>query len=466
MPTIKTAIIALAGLLSLLLLLGAAWFGPGAVALPPIIVSAACNITYTGRQPKDLVLQYDFNGMGDDYSWLELRFDDERQAVSLDLFGNEIAASFYKRGYGCAADTAARRALPEHRFADVVTVPTLVDVSSQFPQLNALIKDEFASDGEGLGTVVNHRAALVLHQGRIVAEHYVAPYSEETRFQSQSMAKTINALLWAAADMQGLAIMDNPVQAPEWPKDDPRQAITNRDLLNMSSGLDFEENYETSVTTQYFKMLSSGDLGGFAARLELAYEPGMRWYYSGADSNLAARSLRAALDENNLTVSGFAEQALFSKIGARDIELVTDDSGTFWAASFVFASARNWARIGQLILDRGMVEGEPVVPADFIDALATPLPSSNGQYRHSFWLNRGLEFGEERAHAPGLPEDTLSLSGYGGQKVHVIPSGDMVIVRLGRAEGPEGYKGYRSFISKVYAAAMQDLEAEITAAGL
>ncbi|MEM1112538.1 MAG: serine hydrolase [Pseudomonadota bacterium] len=408
--------------------------------------------------PWSTFVERDLGALGDLEPWIELEPNAAERTVSGRILGMTVTTATYHEGYGCVANGSRAAALDKYLAEATTGGMPLEDAKSAFPRLNALVSEEFDRNPDSVGEGINHRSFIMLHKGRLITEHYAAPFDASTRFPSQSMAKSVNALLWAAADMRGLLDLDGPVAAPEWHADDPRQAITNRHLLDMTSGLDFDENYDLDLFGQFTKMIFSGDIAGFAAQLDLAYTPGERWYYSTADSNLSGRTLGLKLEESGYSVHGFAHEALFGKIATDPVELQVDDAGSFWAGSFVRATTRDWARIGQLILDDGVYDGERLLPADFVRTLGEPLPASSGRYRSSMWLNQGLNFGQERQLAPGLPDETISFNGFQGQRVHIIPATDFIIVRKGRTEGPGAADAYKKFIAEAYALALEELE--------
>ena len=245
------------------------------------------------------------------------------------------------------------------------------------------------------------------------------------------MAKSVNAMLVAIADAQGILALDEPAVVPEWSAEDDRSAITHRHLIDMSSGLDFDEDYDP-MSGEFFSMIFSGDTAHYASTKSLRHQPGEQWYYASSDSNLAARALQMSLEKHGSSIQKFAYENLFAPIGIRSAVLEVDAAGTFVGSSYVYATALDWLRLGQLVLQNGRWGSAQILPESYIAELDTPLPSSGGRYRNSIWLNRG---DPQDMRFSGFPIDTRSFNGYWGQYVVVVPSKNLVMVRLGQTAG-------------------------------
>jgi len=230
------------------------------------------------------------------------------------------------------------------------------------------------------------------------------------------------------------------IPVPEWQgADDPRAAITVDQMLRMSSGLEFDETY--AVGTDVTRMLSlEPNAGRFAAAKPLAHEPGEVWAYSSGTSNILAQVIRETVGGAPQDHYNFAQDNLFGPIGATSFRLETDASGTHIGSSYIYATARDWARLGQLYLEDGIWNGVSILPQGWVDYSRTP--TSNNPYRNygaHFWLNRDPVSGTPPDATfpapmwPDAPRDAYSMNGFQGQHVVIIPSQDLVIVRLGFA---------------------------------
>lgn len=295
---------------------------------------------------------------------------------------------------------------------------------------DAVLKAAFAEPvGE---TPRNTKAVVILHKGRIVAERYADGVSEETPLLSWSMAKGITGL--TAGLMVGDGLIDPAAPAPvaAWNEtpDDPRANVTLDQLLRMSSGLAFNETYSTGSDVTYM-LSNAGDAGGYAASLPLEADPDTKWSYSSGTSNIVSGILKNAAGGTLQNHYDYINTRLFSPLGITSGIMETDADGTFIGSSYSYQTARDWARLGQFCLQNGAWNGQQLLPENWITYVTTPTHTHPGNnYGAHFWLNRAPEDGSERAW-PSLPEDTFFFSGFQGQFVAIVPSEELVVVRLG-----------------------------------
>jgi len=285
------------------------------------------------------------------------------------------------------------------------------------------------------------RAIVVVHRGVLVAERYAPGFSVDQKFLSQSVAKSVLNTLIGVLVKDGVLDIDEPAPVAEW-QEDARRRIIVANLLQMSSGLDFNEAYFNPVKSDVLPMLfgeGRKDMGQHAARSPLAHTPGTYWSYSSGTTNLLSRIVRDRVGGDRTSYLSFMRDRLFEPIGMKSAEPEFDASGTFVASSWLHATARDWARFGLFVLRGGNWEGEALLPEGWTDWSRTPLAhTSTGMYGAHFWLNIGdLETGEGRRIANG-PRDAFMASGHRGQYVVMVPSKDLVIVRLGHT----GYADY------------------------
>jgi CubicO group peptidase (beta-lactamase class C family) len=269
---------------------------------------------------------------------------------------------------------------------------------------------------------------------------------------SWSMAKSVLAALVGIAVGDGRLALDAAAPVPEWSSPaDPRRAITLDHLLRMSSGLRFDETY--GATNDVSRMLfTAPDTGAFAARSPLAAPPGSRWAYSSGTSNLLARVLRGAVGGDLEALLRFARERLFDPVGMTSAFFEPDASGTFIGSSFAFATARDWARFGELHRRGGEWYGRRVLPEGWVAYETTPAPSAPPRcYGAHWWLNAAADAPGCRPWR-GVPADAYAARGHSGQYVVVVPSARLVVVRLGLSLPDDGDDGGAELVAELASA--------------
>ena len=290
------------------------------------------------------------------------------------------------------------------------------------------------------------RAVLVLKDGRIVAQRYAEGYHENTRFISWSMAKTVTAVMIGMLAADGRLRLDEGVPIPAWQRPgDARGEITLRQLLQMRSGLKHDEDGDPPYETDTVRMLfldGRDNMAAYAEAQPLEEEPGKRWEYSSATTvilaDLAARALTISADpaERAQAVSDYLKTRLFDPLGMKSMVPEFDKAGTLIGGSLIHGTARDWARFGEFMRNRGAVQGAQLVPSSWIDFMTAPSPANAG-YGAQTWLNRPQSDGQPLW--AGLPSSVFSLNGHAGQFVVVSRDNGVTVVRLGKtAEGQHG----------------------------
>jgi CubicO group peptidase (beta-lactamase class C family) len=277
------------------------------------------------------------------------------------------------------------------------------------------------------------RAVLIVHEGRIIAERYAPGITREMPLIGWSMTKSVTAALAGILVGEGKLSLQAPAPVPEWREaNDPRRKITLEQLLWMSSGLSFSEAYaEKPISDVQFMLFTQPDAAAYAARLPLDVEPGTKWHYSTGTTAIIARIIRGTFGDER-SYYAFPRRALFNRIGMRSAVFETDASGTFSGGTYLYASARDWARLGLLYLNDGVWEGERVFPEGWVAYSTTPAPTAEkGDYGAQIWLNQGPRGRPDERPLPGLPQGLYYFEGYQGQFVGIITSHKLVAVRLG-----------------------------------
>lgn len=295
-------------------------------------------------------------------------------------------------------------------------------------KLNQAVDDAFTEKNSN--KKVYTRAVLVVYKGQLVAEKYAEGFHINSRMLGWSMAKSIMGALIGILVKEGKLDVSASSLIPQW-KDpgDPRQGITLEHLLQQTSGLNFREDYTgySEVTNMLF---NKGDMAGYAAGLSLKDQPGAVFNYSSGNSNILSQIIRNTVGEKEYP--SFPYTKLFYKLGMKTALLEPDASGTYVGSSYIFASARDYARFGLLYYNDGLWNGERILPERWVQNTATT-PSANKlkNYGYQFWLNGFDKKDNGRRDYPDVPADMYYADGYGGQDIYIIPSKQLVVVRLG-----------------------------------
>ena len=341
------------------------------------------------------------------------------------------AVARHRPGLGCTL-TSDREAFGDVS-AEVVSVasdeewPRGSRVDSIDPGVQSLLDDLLQVDNRaGLAT----RALLVVQDGRVLAEAYAPGISVETPLLGWSMAKSVTAMSLGRLEFLGGADVADTALFPAWSAD-TRAAITLEQLLQMTTGLDFAEDYVAGgdATRMLFSSYSASDV---AMASPLAHEPGTYFSYSSGTTNLLARLLFERLGGDMQAQIDFFRREFVGPLGLRRSIFEQDASGVFVGSSYLYAPARDWARLGQLMVAGGEINGHRILSTNWVQRAVAPNGSANyRRYGYQFWLNRGDEFPEW----PALPADAYAMKGNRKQLVMMVPSRRAVIVRLGWSSG-------------------------------
>ncbi len=282
-------------------------------------------------------------------------------------------------------------------------------------------------------------AFMVVHKGIPVVESYQPQFSSNTRFQSWSMAKSFTNTLAGIMVKDGKLDINQPVGIPEW-KNDKRQLITVNNLMQMQSGLQWNEDYgnRSDVTVMLY---CTGDFSRFASSRPLDFQAGTHWYYSSGSVNIVNQLMRKTMD-NDQEYYAFAQSRLFNKIGMPNAVFEVDASGTQVGSSYIYATTRDYARYGLLYLQDGIFNGERILPEGWVNYTTTPALDSGGKYGSLFWLNKSK-------YCPSAPDDMYSCNGHDGQRIFIIPSNDLIVVVLGHSPKPDRNMNFDSLLGDI-----------------
>ena len=273
----------------------------------------------------------------------------------------------------------------------------------------------------------NPFAFVVLHKGGVVAERYRKGFTRDTRLLSWSMGKSVTNALVGCMVEDGLVELHAPLDILEW-QGDGRRDITMNDLLQMQSGLEWNENYGNRSDVNLM-LHREKDMGLYALSKPLEHKPGTFWYYSSGSTNIVMRYLRGRFASDTEFLA-YVRNRLFVPLGIRNACFEPDMGGTPVASSYLYMTPRDFAKFGQLYLDGGLVGDRRVFSEDWVKYTVSPASGSQGGYGAFFWLNRGGKY-------PDAPADLFECRGHDGQEIFIIPSKDLVVVVLGYSRKPD-----------------------------
>jgi len=265
------------------------------------------------------------------------------------------------------------------------------------------------------------RSVLVIYKDHIIAEEYGANFNKSSKILGWSMTKSITSTIYGILQKQGKLDINDTPKIDAW-KNDDRSKITLNDLLHMNSGLEWEEDY--SKISDVTKMLFlEEDMGDVQIKKPRTNETNNAWNYSSGTSNLLSKNMKTYFDSNQEYLN-FWYSDLIDRIGMHSMVLEADLSSTYVGSSYGWATTRDWAKFGLLYLHRGNWNGDQLFNETWVDYVKTPTNSSSGRYGGHFWLNAG-------GYYPDAPREMYSANGFQGQRVFIIPSKELVIVRMG-----------------------------------
>lgn len=427
--------IALAGLAALLVIAAAGLAAFLAISPPDLLRVATgysakivcSNVFLAGRDPAE-VMAVDVQAPGHPLLKLvNVAVDAPQQRVTARLLGLFATATAVNRpGLGCATvpdgDVAAAMQV------SLAVAPGPEPVAGTWPDGDG----QATVTGTGLADILDNaalvgpgmRAIVVVKNGHLIAEAYGPGFSAETPLLGWSMVKSVNALLLGQVMGEGKLGLDETGLFPEW-TDEARRTISVRDLLGMESGLGFNEDYG-DVSDVNRMLFLEPDMAGFAASTPSVAAPGSAFAYSSGTANLLARLWMDRVGEGALA---YPREKLFAPLGMHSAVMEADASGTLVGSSYIYATARDWARLGQFILADGMWNGQRLVPAEMMALLRTSNGLPGWYSQAQTWLAGPQESDGEPM--VGLPADAVWLQGHDGQSIAVIPSAGLVVVRLG-----------------------------------
>lgn len=367
--------------------------------------------------------------------FLRHQVDRNEKAVGASVLGLFASKSIFHAGYGCRLEYEdGRPAPPPLPEATPEAEPAIVEPAR--PDLRGALERAFAEeDGQ---PPRNLKAVVVVKDGRIVAERYAAGYGPETPLPAFSVSKSVINALIGVLVRQGKLDVDAPAPVPAWRAvGDPRGAITPDHLMRMTSGLAMREDgsgFDPASQMVY----TQNDMAAYAAAGRLERQPGTRWAYTSVDTLILCGLIRDLVGGGQADVLRFARDELFAPIGMRRVTMQFDGVGTPEGSATIMAPARDWARFGLLFLNDGVApSGTRILPEGWVARSRTSTLGTT--YGAGFWTNDGPSESAAARISLGMPADAFFASGNRGQRIYIVPSEHLVLVRLGMTHRPPNF---------------------------
>ncbi|MBK9737863.1 MAG: serine hydrolase [Saprospiraceae bacterium] len=377
--------------------------------------------------------------------------DKNKNQVTSALFGMSPRVCVYRKGIGCILldgkddfNTTFPESIPPEMPDNRLNWPygnqelVALTTGTNGIALKKAIDGVFDS-GDNL-SLIRTTSVVVIHRDTIVGERYFYTFDKTTPQLGWSMTKSLmNTFVGLMVKDSTLTIQKNNL-FPEW-SGDSRKDITLNNLLQMNSGLEWSEDY-TTVSDATNMLYNAQDIATIPLSKPLKYTPESHWCYSSGTTNLISKLLRNVIHDDKKYLT-YLKTRLFNPLGMTSAFIETDESGTFIGSSYGYATARDWAKYGLLYLHDGVWNGNRLLPEGWTKYSAMEAKGSDGVYGAQFWLNK------DSSEYPDVPADMYSANGFHGQHVYIIPSRDVVVVRLGT--GDEAFDG-NTFLKEILAA--------------
>ena len=432
----KKALKRILWLLLVVLLAIITWFAwPRLPIITAFAAKGMCSSVFLAEKSPERVMSEDLSFFP--ISLAKCEVDYEERSVTAKVLGLAKRKAVFREGLGSvlvlekpeAELRAESFSIPEPGYSQDTIPWPMGDVMPEnlpegvdYERLETILENAFDKTGEE--ALKKTLGVAVVYQNELIGEHYLEGYDAYTKFHGWSMTKSVTGAMTGALVEEGKMNLKAPATIPEWSGDE-RSSITLEHILHMSSGLDWVENYFT-ISDATIMLMQSDDMFSSVTQCGLAHEPGTHWNYSSGDANLLSGLIRTAIGDPEQYL-GYAYEHLFHRLGMLNTVVETDASGLFVASSFSYGSTRDWARFGLLFLNRGIFEGDTVLLPEWVDYMSTPAPASEGAYGATVWLKEP----DVENDLVDVPDDVFFADGFLGQRVYIIPSLNLVVVRMG-----------------------------------
>jgi CubicO group peptidase (beta-lactamase class C family) len=370
-------------------------------------------------------------------SLAKTEIDYQEKSVSATVFGLAKRKAVFREGLGAVIvlDTPEEEVrsrsfeIPDPGYSqDTIPWPKGDLLSGSLPdgvdysRLNEIVDGAF--DSPNSDPLKKTLGVAVVYEGELIAEKYLSDYDKYTKFHGWSMTKSFTSAWVGILVGQGILDIEAPVDIQEW-KNDERSESTLKTLLHMNSGLKWVENYFT-ISEATLMLMRSEDMFEYAIGRPMEYDPGTNWNYSSGEVNLVSGLIRRSVGTDEQYYH-LAYTLLLHRIGMLNTMIETDAAGNYVCSSYCYGTTRDWARFGLLYLNNGIFAGDTILPSGWVDFTRQEAPNSNGKYAGSFWLQEPNPMNALK----DVPDDVFFADGFLGQRVYIIPSKRLVVVRMG-----------------------------------
>lgn len=417
-------------------LVGATWFvWPRLPIITAFAAKGMCSSVFLANKNPERVQAEDLSFFP--ISLAKSAINYEEKSVTSTVFGLAKRKAIYRDGLGAVIVLQTPEEelkesgfeLPEPGYAqDTIPWPKGNLISENKPagvnyaRLNELIDTCF--DAPNSEPFKKTLGIVVVYNNQLIAEKYLKGYNYNTMLHGWSMTKSITGALAGILAGNGQLRLDAPAGFQEWQNDD-RKNITVKNIIQMSSGLEWFENYFT-ISDATVMLMQNDNMLSSVLDNQLEFPPGTYWNYSSGDANLLSGIIRNTIN-NDSDYHNFIYTKLLYPVGMLHTKVETDATGLFVASSYSYGSTRDWARLGLLFLNNGVFAGDTILSKKWVDFMRTPAKASNGNYAGTFWLKESNPVQALK----DVPNDVFFADGFLGQRIYIIPSKKLVVVRMG-----------------------------------
>lgn len=421
-----------------------------------------CSEVFIGDRDPDFIFNEEIAPTNFLFPLVNYEIDFENKTVQTDAFGFLDKIAYYREGFGCTlANGVTKEELmrqvqgsePGFTNSNELEWPLgeKVDLTNVPPEINLeKIQEalEYAFDEPYEDMKRRTQAVVIVYNGKIIAEKYADYITAQTPLLGWSMTKSVTSSVIGLLVKDGkLNVMDRaPIS--EWDEDE-RSQITLNDLLHMSSGLEFEEQYLPFYDATNM-LYEAQNMAEYAINKPLIHPPNTVFNYSSGTTNILMQIARETVGGELTDIHRYIMARLFKPLHMHTAVIEPDASGNYVGSSYMFASGRDWARFGLLFLNEGQWNGEQLIPQTYVEYCKTPVSfAPRRRYGGQFHLNAGEEGNLENRNLPSLPTDIFYCNGFNEQHVVIFPSNNLVVVRLGATQNKAAWD-IETFLNMVY----------------